>query len=116
MNTKSQHLCIDLWLGSYMELTKDKLCEFVKQNFTVVNNVNHKFSPFGETIVFVLSESHFSIHTYPEHNYLSIDLYICNEEIDMKEVLSKILKISKPIKYNSILINRGDQEGIKFNE
>jgi S-adenosylmethionine/arginine decarboxylase-like enzyme len=47
--------------------------------------MEHLFTPHGETSVFILSESHFSIHTYPEHNYLSMDLYICNPDANLEK-------------------------------
>lgn len=51
-------------------------------NATVVKSVFHNFSPQGVTGVVVVEESHFAIHTWPEHNYAAVDLFTCSEEMD----------------------------------
>ena len=53
----------------------DEICE--KYGFTILSKTQHSFSPRGTTILYMLTESHFSIHTFPEHNYAAIDLYSC---------------------------------------
>jgi S-adenosylmethionine decarboxylase proenzyme len=55
----------------------DEICD--KYNFTVINRAQHEFSPHGFTIVYLLSESHISVHTYPEHRYVAMDLYTCRD-------------------------------------
>ena len=43
-----------------------------------VENVNEKhFKPQGYTALFLLSESHFAIHTFPEENTTYIELSSC---------------------------------------
>ncbi|WP_374112221.1 S-adenosylmethionine decarboxylase [Bartonella harrusi] len=39
--------------------------------------MSHKFTTEEQSVTgfFLLSESHLSFHTYPESNYISIDLY-----------------------------------------
>ncbi len=56
----------------------------------VVGGVQKQFEPVGATCSYLLSESHLSIHTYPELRLCAIDLYCCNESIDMDEVLDII--------------------------
>lgn len=43
----------------------------------VITKVAHRFEPYGVSIVFVLSESHLSIHTWPERGYAAVDMYTC---------------------------------------
>lgn len=63
------------------------------------------------TIVFTLSESHMSIHTWPEHGSCAIDFYNCGEETSVKncktvcEYLKKELGESKVT--SEIIIPRG---------
>lgn len=112
MNTRSQHLLMDLWMDKPVEPLVEQLKEFIEKTFSVVNKTSHKFEPQGETIVFVLSESHFSLHTYPEHNYLTLDIYICNMSIDMIKVREEIISLCSPVKVNHTLLERGSDKGI----
>lgn len=44
---------------------------------TLLKSVEQSFSPEGMAAVFLLSESHASIHTYPEHASCFVDLFTC---------------------------------------
>ena len=46
---------------------------------TVLDYVSHKFHPQGVTAVALLSESHMSIHTWPEHGTAAVDVYTCGD-------------------------------------
>ncbi len=50
-------------------------------NATVVQTYFHQFSPFGLSGTIVIEESHFNIHTWPEHNFVAIDLFTCGTSI-----------------------------------
>lgn len=43
-----------------------------------LGEVYHNFSPGGFTAVVCLSESHISIHTWPEHGLINVDIYLSN--------------------------------------
>ena len=76
MDTRSQHLIFDaVCERDFTENDIDSIKQIIEKNLTVIKKIEHKFSPQGETIVFILSESHFTIHTYPENRYLSMDIY-----------------------------------------
>ena len=49
---------------------------------TLLKIVSHKFEPQGVTALALLSESHISIHTYPEQNYAAIDAFTCGAHTD----------------------------------
>ena len=48
--------------------------------FKIVNEQVYFFDPFGFTAVYVLSESHFAIHTFPEENATYLELTSCIDE------------------------------------
>jgi S-adenosylmethionine decarboxylase len=58
----------------------DTICE--KYDFSILNKSEHKFEPEGLTILYLLSESHLSVHTFPERKYIAIDLYTCRNYTD----------------------------------
>jgi S-adenosylmethionine decarboxylase len=43
-----------------------------------LGDVYHDFHPQGFTAVICLSESHISIHTWPEYGMLNLDIYLSN--------------------------------------
>jgi S-adenosylmethionine decarboxylase len=43
-----------------------------------LGEVYHNFSPAGYTGVVCLSESHLSVHTWPEYGRINIDIYLSN--------------------------------------
>lgn len=45
----------------------------------IVSSTFHAFNPHGLSGVLVLAESHYSIHTWPEHNTIAIDLFCCGD-------------------------------------
>jgi S-adenosylmethionine decarboxylase len=68
--------------------TTDALIE----EFTLnkLGEVYHDFEPAGFTGVICLSESHISIHTWPEHAMLNMDIYLSNFQRTNDETVKKI--------------------------
>lgn len=60
---------------------------------TIVNSNFHKFSPQGVTGILLVEESHFSIHTWPEHNYAALDLFTCSDKMDYLPALEYIFTV-----------------------
>ncbi len=71
----------------------EKIIENCKLN--VVGKCEHQSSPYGATMLYLLSESHLTIHTYPEKKACSINLYTCNYNTDFKEALEIIYQFFK---------------------
>lgn len=53
----------------------DEACEAM--GATVLHRFSHKFSPQGVTVVYALSESHISAHSFPELGSITLDCYTC---------------------------------------
>ena len=76
-NIRNKNLIHDL---KKMELLLETICK--AYDFTVLNRAAHEFSPQGLSILYLLSESHISIHTFPERDYIALDIYTCREYKD----------------------------------
>ena len=72
---------------------------------TLLSLVSHKFSPQGVTAVALLSESHISLHSWPEFGFASIDCYTCGSHTD-PEAACKSLKDAFEATYSSIRLLR----------
>lgn len=60
------------------EILKDKFADILKESGFCVESFTEKyFEPFGYTALFLLSESHFAIHTFPEEGRTYIELSSC---------------------------------------
>ena len=50
-----------------------------KTGATVLQTISHKFEPHGVTAMCLLSESHISIHTWPEKGEAAVDIFTCGD-------------------------------------
>lgn len=85
MQTRGQHLLIE-FRGCEGPVLNDSIAlqalmerAVAAAQATIVNSVFHTFAPQGVTGVVVVEESHFSVHTWPEHGYVAVDVYTCGE-------------------------------------
>ena len=78
-----EHITID-----FLGVTKDYSPEFYEKviykiakaaKVEILNVASHKFEPQGFTLVALLSESHFSFHTFPEREVISFDFFTCGK-------------------------------------
>lgn len=65
---------------------------------TIVREFSHEFTKEGLTKIWVLSESHLIIHTWPELHAIHIDLMTCREDLDTDK-LKKLLESMPVDKY-----------------
>lgn len=108
MKTLSRLLVLDVWLDC--DLQNDHIAlieEYVKHRFTVVNSVDQVFTPYGLTKILILSESHCAIHTYPEHRYFSLDLFICKPALDLEKIAEELLSELPVAESRFKILNRG---------
>lgn len=70
------------WISATDEryLTAEFLQALRDAGFNVLSSAAARFEPYGFTIVFLLAESHFAIHTFPESGKSYIELSSCNKK------------------------------------
>lgn len=59
-----------------------------KAGFGIESTVEKRFDPIGYTVIFLLSESHLAIHTFPEENVYYLELSSC-----VKKPFNKFIKL-----------------------
>ena len=80
-----KHYLLNLYGCSFV-LLDDERCLIdllenaaVASGATVIQTISKKFEPQGVTVVCLLSESHISIHTWPEEGKAAVDCYTCGD-------------------------------------
>ena len=89
MSSSGKHLICDFKKITNNKLLNDKLalkllCKnlCMENNYTILGEIDHEFHPYGCSFILLLSESHLSVHTFPERNHISFDLYTCRQYDD----------------------------------
>ncbi|WP_078555454.1 adenosylmethionine decarboxylase [Bacillus alkalicellulosilyticus] len=113
MDTMGRHVIAELW-GCDVNKLNDM--SFIERTFVdaaleagaeVREVAFHKFAPHGVSGVVIISESHLTIHSFPEHGYASIDVYTCGDRIDPNVASSFISKALEAKTSEVIEVPRG---------
>ncbi len=73
----------------------------------VVESFFHQFQPYGVSGVVVIEESHYTIHTWPEHGYAAVDLFYCSEEVEVEKAIQVLKESFRPSYISIIEMKRG---------
>lgn len=113
MDTMGRHVISELW-GCNSEKLNDM--GFIEQLFVeaalkagaeIREVAFHKFAPHGVSGVVIISESHLTIHSFPEHGYASIDVYTCGDRIDPNVAADYISEALGATKRENLEVPRG---------
>lgn len=92
---------------SFIQITEGLLKQFSLEKVGVVV---HDFDNKSFTISVCLKESHICIHTWPEFNQLTLDVYLCNYLQDntqkVKDIMKEYVSYFKGIILKDFEINR----------
>ncbi len=79
---------------------------------TILEVSSWKFLPDGLTMVLLLSESHASIHTYPEHSSCFVDLFTCGDKCSAEKFDAALREYLKPktVNLRTLIRHQGIQE------
>jgi len=66
----------------------------------IVRRVTQRFSPVGVSAILILAETHMSIHTWPEHRYAAVDVFICGEGKDPHKAWEVLVDRLRPESYD----------------
>lgn len=67
-----------------------------------------EFEPDGMTAVFVLAESHVSVHTYPEQRSLFLDAFTCGSSCVPQRIVDVLLDALGPCAHRISVMTRGE--------
>jgi len=78
---------------------------------TIVKRVFHRFAPFGVSGVVVITESHVTVHTWPEHGYAAVDIFSCDERLDHRQICEALRERFGAARVARRLLSRGRVPG-----
>ena len=111
MNLLGKHLIATVAGGPVLDDAKavqDAMIEAcVSSGATVLHSRAHKFEPQGVTVIVMLAESHFSIHTWPERGTGCLDVFTCGD-VDPNVILQHFVSaLNLGVQHRSILARMG---------
>jgi spermidine synthase len=83
--------------------------QIVLSGMTYLGSSFHLFPSGGLTAVFLLSESHMSIHTWPEHSFAALDIYTCGNSSSVDYLVDSMFSVLKPRSAKVSFFERGSE-------
>ena len=106
---------INLNNDNYNNFHKYICKNLVENNMNLINYSIKNFEnpPGAFTSLYLLSESHLSLHSWPELNFIAIDCFTCGT-CDTNKVIESIISYLKPKKFEKTILNRGNKINLKI--
>jgi S-adenosylmethionine decarboxylase len=79
---------------------------------TVVTESFHEFKPYGVSGAVIIQESHYTIHTWPEHGYAAVDLFYCGGTVHVHKAVDVLKERFKPERMKFLVVRRGIQSEV----
>lgn len=78
----------------------------IRSGSNIISEGKKYFPNGGYTVILGLEESHISIHTWPEHQYAAVDIFMCGST-DIEAARDTIIRAFNPESKTSKTILRG---------
>jgi len=111
--TYGRHVTADCWGVSFEKLDDLNYLKQIitngisKSGATVIGVIEKQFEPQGVTLLFLLSESHFSLHSYPEENFVALDCYTCGYDVHPIRAMMYVIEEIQPSDFQINQMERG---------
>ena len=83
-----------------------------KSDANVVAESFHEFKPYGVSGAVIIQESHYTIHTWPEHGYAAVDLFYCGGTISVHKAVEVLQERFEPTRIKFLVVRRGPQSEV----
>ena len=84
----------------------------IESEATVVAESFHEFKPYGVSGAVIIQESHYTIHTWPEHRYAAVDLFYCGGNILVHKAVEVLRERFQPERIKFLVVRRGLQHEV----
>lgn len=76
-----------------------------KLEIRTLKTMYHLFKPQGISLLYIISSSHLSIHTWPENNYIHIELLTCSKTQKLDKLSVVIEEVFPKLPYKISELN-----------
>jgi S-adenosylmethionine decarboxylase len=122
MKVLGTHFLLELWNCNVVKANDPDYLQAVLSETAnilgavVLKTLFQQFSPQGVSGVVLISQSHISIHTWPEHGYAAVDIFSCGNESGLWKAAKYIEVKLEAVTANTQDFKRGipDTEGQQF--
>ncbi|HLK16265.1 MAG TPA: adenosylmethionine decarboxylase [Fimbriimonadaceae bacterium] len=85
----------------------------IESRATVVAQSFHEFKPYGVSGAVIIQESHYTIHTWPEHRYAAVDLFYCGGSVQVHLAIEALQQEFQPERIRFLVVRRGLQSEVE---
>jgi hypothetical protein len=96
------------------KIQKVFLDSLISADLTILDIYHHNYQPYGYSAIAILKTSHAAIHTWPEHGYISIDIFVCDEKSKGLKVIQTLKNKFEPEKSEFFYIERGKESMMSY--
>ena len=111
------HLLVEFWgcktIDTAQEIGDILRAASVKANSSLLKLSVHKFEPQGVTGLALLAESHISLHTWPEKQYIAIDVFTCGNHTKPYKAVRYLREVFQPERVEIKEVKRGSNLATK---
>lgn len=113
MNTLGRHILAEIYgcdsevLNNKEYIEKVMVNSALKAGAEVREVAFHKFNPQGVSGVVIISESHLTIHTWPELEYAAVDVFTCGDKINPWDACNYMTEFLKAKNMTATEVKRG---------
>jgi S-adenosylmethionine decarboxylase len=104
------HLLIELYGCEVGDAMREAALE---SEATVVAQSFHEFKPYGVSGAVIIQESHYTIHTWPEHGYAAVDLFYCGGTVKVHKAVEVLQRRFQPERIKFLVVRRGLQSEVR---
>lgn len=115
----AKHLIVELYGCDADRTTDIKFVEKILKEIAdimgvkIIQSLSHIFGNTGAVGVIIVSDSYYGIRTFPEHNYVAVELYSSDENTNYEKPLAFLIRKFGATKYSASEIKRGNLEETK---
>ncbi|MEM2105984.1 MAG: adenosylmethionine decarboxylase [Candidatus Bathyarchaeia archaeon] len=103
----AEFLGVDPQRISRVDVVREILDRVVfESGLNCVSSSFHQFEPYGVSAIYLLSESHLSVHTWPESGYVALDIFTCGDDKPALKAFSLLVKEFSPKVVKKRIIRR----------